>query len=322
MNGYSNKRRVLKVFCAGSLKIPLKNLSELYKEKYGVDVYIEASGSVEAVRKITDLGKSADVLAVADYRLIPNYLYPKYAKWYIGFASNQIVLVYTNKSKYSGELAANNSLWYDVLSKTGVRWGFSDPNKDPCGYRTVGVIGLASIYYNKSAILKRLLLRNTNFQAKIRNGSLEIDVPPSIDIKSNTLSIRPKSVDLIALLETGSLDYAFEYKSVAIQHNLKYSELPPEINLGDPEYGKFYSKVSVNILTGTNKERRMAMVPIIYGVTIPTSSSNKDLAIKFVQLLLSEEGRKVFSSLGQSELKRPIYNGSIPSGLQTYVKYE
>lgn len=322
MNIWSNRRTVLKIFCAGSLKIPLDKVSELYKERYNVDIYIEAGGSIETIRKITDLGKSADILAVADYRLIPSYLYSEYADWYIGFASNQIVLVYTNRSKYLSELVTGNLSWYDVLSKNDVRWGFSDPNKDPCGYRAVGVIGLASLYYNEGIILNDLLLKNTNFQAKFENDSVEISVPSLINIKSNSLSIRPKSVDLIALLETGGLDYAFEYRSVAIQHGLGYIELPSKINLGDPSYDNFYSKVSVNILTGTDKEREISMVSIIYGITIPNTVMHRDLAVKFVELLLDDEGKKILRALGQAELDKLIYNGNIPPELEGYVNHD
>jgi len=38
----------------------------------------------------------------------------------------------------------------------------------------------------------------------------------------------------VALLEANAIDYMFQYKSVAIQHGLKYIELPKEINLSDP----------------------------------------------------------------------------------------
>ncbi len=214
----------------------------------------------------------------------------------------------------------NGSLtWYDVLSRNGVKWGFSDPNKDPCGYRTVGVIALASIYYNNSGILNDLLLKNTNFQVKSADGSIEMKIPASINVNSNSLSIRPKSVDLIALLESGGLDYAFEYKSVAIQHNLNYVELPDKINLGNPSYDKFYSRVSVDILIGTDREKKIFMSSIVYGITILDNTANKELAIKFIKLILSDEGRKIFKSLGQAELSKIIYNGNIPPELEEYV---
>ena len=39
----------------------------------------------------------------------------------------------------------------------------------------------------------------------------------------------------------------FQYKSVAIQHNLKYIELPDEINLSDPSNAEIYNSVSLDI---------------------------------------------------------------------------
>ncbi len=45
-------------------------------------------------------------------------------------------------------------------------------------------------------------------------------------------NVRPKSVELVSLLKTGNMDYAWEYKSVAIQHELKYVEADEHINPG------------------------------------------------------------------------------------------
>ncbi len=47
---------------------------------------------------------------------------------------------------------------------------------------------------------------------------------------------------LLGLLESGAIDYCFEYKSVAKQHGLMYINLPPDINLGNIHYIKFYKK--------------------------------------------------------------------------------
>ena len=49
----------------------------------------EASGSVTAIRKVTQLGKKASIVASADYTLIPEMMFPEYAEWYIIFATNQ-----------------------------------------------------------------------------------------------------------------------------------------------------------------------------------------------------------------------------------------
>ena len=42
-------------------------------------------------------------------------------------------------------------------------------------------------------------------------------------------NVRPKSVELVSLLKTGNMDYAWEYLSVAVQHDLKFIKLPDKI---------------------------------------------------------------------------------------------
>ena len=305
----------LVIFCAGSLYIPLEKLASIYEEQHpGVKVYIEPSGSVKAVRKVIDLHRRCDVLAVADYRLIPKYMIPNYTKWAIAFATNRIVLCYTNKSRYAGLI--NESNWISILEKPGVRYGFSNPNDDPCGYRAVTVLALASLLYNDSSILEKLVLNETNIKAEYKNGSITLYVPPNLEVKGRKLDVRSKSVDLIALLEAGVIDYAFEYKSVAVQHNLSYVELPPQLNLGYPEYSSFYGRVKVYILYGSSEEKCIVGAPIVYGVTIPDTVANYNGAIGFIKLLLSSTGEKVFESYGQPFLKKPMYIGSVPGELK------
>ncbi len=309
----SGKKKLV-VFCAGSLYIPLQEVKKVFEEKYpDVEVIIEPSGSVKAVRKVTELKRRCDVLAVADYRLIPKYMMPDYASWCIAFASNKLVLCYTNHSKYADQINAEN--WYEILSKPDVKYGFSNPNDDPCGYRSVIALGLASLLYGKD-VLGSLVLSKTNIKAEEVNGALHIYVPADLEVHADDLVIRSKSVDLIALLEAGALDYAFEYKSVAVQHKLKYIELPAELNLGDPKHKDFYDKVVIHILCGTDKEKEIPGAPIVYGVTIPSTAENKEYAVKFVQLLLSDTGKKIFEGLGQPFLEKPLYIGEVPAELQ------
>ena len=309
----------LKVFCAGSLKILFEHVAEVFKNRYGVEVHIEASGSVMAVRKVTDLKKVCDVVGVADYRLIPKFMVPEYTDWYIAFTSNEIVIAFTDKSKYSGELLKNPDKWFEILARPDVRYGFSNPNKDPCGYRSVGVIALASLYYSNRSILEDLVLKKTNINVSMEGGVLHVHVPAVLKVLSENLVVRPKEIDLAALLEAGALDYAFEYKSVAVQHGLKYIELPNQINLRGPTCKDFYSRVVLHILAGTDKEKEIPMAPIVYGVTIPKNSENPELGLKFIELLLSE-GRSIFESLGQPFLAEPLGYGNVPKELLRYVK--
>jgi len=303
----------LVIFCAGSLYLPLQQLSKIYESTHpGVKVYIEPSGSVTAVRKVTDLGKRADILALADYRLVPKFMMNKYAKWVIGFATNRLVLVYTNKSRYSTVINSTN--WMKILMKPDVRFGFSNPNDDPCGYRAVTVLGLASLKYGKR-VLNELLLNETNVKAQTENGILHLYIPPNLKVAGDKLVIRSKSVDLVALVESGVIDYAFEYKSVAVQHHLDYVELPDELSLNNPNLTIFYSKVVVHLMSGTNQEKEVKGYPIIYGVTIPSTAKNIKGALEFIKLLLSPEGEEIFNSLGQSYIK-PILVGEVPQELR------
>ncbi len=73
---------VLKVFHAGSLGEPFQELEAEFEARHpGVDVQREGAGSAQSIKKITELGKNADVLASADYALIPSMMMPEYADW-------------------------------------------------------------------------------------------------------------------------------------------------------------------------------------------------------------------------------------------------
>jgi len=178
---------------------------------------------------------------------------------------------------------------------------------------------LASLYYKNETILKEYVLSKiSGAKAQTINGTLHVYIPATFSTSGNIV-IKPKSVDLIALLESGSLDYAFEYESVAKQHGLKYIELPKQVNLGDPSLDKVYGKVVVHILVGSSKEKSIAMKSIVYGVTIPRNAPHPSAALKFVELLLSSVGRKIFEDNGQPFLEHPIGYGNLPEGLLKYV---
>ena len=285
----------LTVFHAGSLSMPLQKISEQFSHEHPrIRIALESSGSVDAVRKITDLGRSCDVLAVADWTLIPKIMYEKYASWVIIFASNEMVIAYTDNSKYSNEINSTN--WYQILSREDVIIGRADPNCDPCGYRALMVFQIASICYSDSSI--NLTLWN----------------------HENTV-VKPKSVELLALLEAGQLDYAFEYKSVAIQHGLKYVELPDEVNLSNWTLRDYYAQVNVTISNGDE----MVVIrgsPILYGVTIPSNAEHVDDAISFIEFMLGEKGRSIISKCGQNPIY-PAYSDhpeKLPEELREFIQ--
>ncbi|ASI99684.1 tungstate ABC transporter substrate-binding protein WtpA [Thermococcus celer] len=312
------KEATLTVFHAGSLSIPLGEVEDGFKEYakeklgYRITFHDEASGSVKAVRKVTDLGMKADVVAVADYSLIPELMVPNYTDFYVAFATNEIVIAFTNKSKYADEI--NPSNWYEVLSRRDVSFGFSDPNQDPCGYRSLMAMKLADYYYGKP-VFGTLVEENTN----VRFNGTHIVVPKEIQVGTDRLVIRPKETDLTPLVESGSLDYYFIYKSVAEQHNLRYIELPDEINLKSLKLADEYGKVKV-YLGSTGKV--LTAKPIVYGVTVPKNAPNRELAMEFLRYLLSERGREIFERNHQDFVWPPVAFGNVPEEIKDMVKVE
>ncbi|MFC1566756.1 tungstate ABC transporter substrate-binding protein WtpA [bacterium] len=292
------EKKNLIIFHAGSLAIPFAQMEKEFEKKYPeIDVKREASGSRTAARKISDLKRDCDVMASADYSVIETLLIPAYADFNISFAVNEMAIMYTEHSKYHNEINANN--WYEILLKPDVEYGHSDPNVDPCGYRAMLVWQLAEKHYKVNNLYNKLT-----------------DARP----KKN---IRPKETDLIALLESGELDYLFIYKSVASQHKELYLELPVEISLRDNVYNDFYKQAKVEITGKTpgtfTTKKGQAMV---YGITIPKTASNYEYALKFVDFVLSKKGRKVMTENGQGVIvpaKSDQKNG-VPKKLQKYVK--
>lgn len=289
---------VLKVFHAGSLTEPMKEFKKAFENMYPeVVVQSEAAGSAASVRKITELGRKADVVAVADYSLIQQMMYPKYANWTIMFAKNEIGIAYTNKSRYADEINSNN--WYQILRRPDVKIGFSNPNDDPCGYRAMMILKLAELYYSDSSIFDDLIAKHSNLRFEKENGSFILRMPDSENINPDSkLMVRSMEMELLHGLETGEVDYILIYRSVAEQHGLRFVELPDQINLGSIDYAGLYSKIEVvqangNIVTGK---------PIVYGITIPKNAEHKSYAEKFVELIISEKGQEILRKLGQQPI--------------------
>jgi len=303
LNFQNGKTEKIVIFHAGSLSVPIAEVSREFKKIRGIEIQAETSGSVEVIRKVTDLGKKADIIAVADYSLCEKMLMPEYAEVCVLFAMNEIVLAYSKKSKYREKI--NDSNWFDVLQKRDVKFGFSDPNADPCGYRTLFTLKLADNYYGKR-IFEDLIEANSN----IKSNKTLIIVPERIQTNEKIV-LRPKEVDLTALLEIGALDYIFTYKSVARQHGLEFVELPAEINLGSYEKLEYYDQLSVSI-----RNQSIGVGPIVYGVTVLKDSANKKVAFEFLNFMLSENGREIFERNYQKTISPPKFLGSVPEELR------
>ncbi|MGB2727692.1 MAG: tungstate ABC transporter substrate-binding protein WtpA [Halobacteriota archaeon] len=308
--------QTLKVFHAGSLAVPFAEAEKQFETLHpNVDVQREALGSIAAIRQITDVGKRGDVLASADYTLIPNMMYPEYADWVVRFATNSIVLAYhPEMSRYADEITPDN--WYEILRMDGVTFGFSNPNLDPCGYRAVMVLQLAELYYGDAKIFDDLILDNTAITISGEEEmTYRINAPEDLKPNTEKLRIRPKEVELVALVESGGLDYAFEYRSVAVQHNLSYVDLPTEIDLGSVAYEDSYNKVKLQKADGAT----ITASTIIYGITVPKNVPNQELGLEFVKFVIGDAGQKIIVDTGQIPIAPAVGSGELPEELKDVV---
>jgi len=285
------------IFHAGSLSVPFRDISERFSEENpDIKVVMEAAGSRQCARKIIDLKRDCDIMASADYRVINNLLIPEFADWSIKFAGNEMAIVYHEKSRRSADISPEN--WYEVLLDENVVFGRSNPDFDPCGYRTILLSQLAEKYYGKPGLADKLIQKDLSY-------------------------IRPKEVDLLALLEADVIDYIFLYRSVAEQHKLDYLILPDSINLRNPELADYYSLAEVEISGKKPGEKiKKRGEPMIYGVTILKNAPNRDAATKFIRFLLcSDKGMAIMEKCGQQSLV-PSYTSTykqIPNDLKKFV---
>lgn len=322
----------LVVFEADSLMVPFAEVKKEFEQANpDIDVEVQAHGSIQVIRQVTELGQDVDIVAVADYSLIPMLMYKTlmpngkpYANWFIESATNQLVLAYSPQSKYASELNANN--WYQIISRPDVRVGLADPRMDSVGYRSLMTTKLAESYYGVDNIMndslgKYFTMPITSNEA---NGISTINIPELLEPTEDHMVLRGAHMELLSLLQSNEVDYTFDYKSVVIQDNLNYLELPPEINLGDSAFAANYQKVVVNIDYQRFKTVNPVFqgLPIGYGISIANNSQHKAAAIKFIQFLLGPDGQRIFTEDHHPCLTPPYCDNinALPSELKPFFK--
>jgi molybdate/tungstate transport system substrate-binding protein len=266
-------KQTLTIYAAGTLAGPFHEIAALFeKANPGVAVEAQFGGSVMMAKRITELHQQADIMAAADYSVIPKFFFaqadkPALADWYVGFARNAVTFVYTPKSKDADKITPQN--WYDVLAQPGVQIGRSNPDTDPSGYQTVQMLDLAERFYKQTGLATRILA----------------NAPPS--------NMRDTETELISALQLGQIDYLAIYRSDAIQHKLKSIDLPRAIDLSDPALAQSYGEAVAHTKNGD-----LRGAPIVYAATIPKNAAHAALAAKYLAFVLGAEGQGVFARDG------------------------
>jgi molybdate/tungstate transport system substrate-binding protein len=271
------------VFNAGSLALPIRQALDSFAQGRGLSARQESAGSLETVRKITELGRVPDVVALADTALFSRLLAGRLAGPVAVLGTTRLVLAYTDRSRFAGEVDSEN--WPDVTTRPGVAVGRSDPELDPAGYRALMAMQLAERHYARPGLAHRL------------------------ERAASAGNMRPKSSDLTALLQTGNLDYAWEYESVARSLGLRFISLPPAVNLGDPALAGTYALARVNVPVsgpagaavgagGTRASFTLRGSPIVFGAAVPKDAPHPRAGQSFITYLMSPAGRSILAASG------------------------
>ncbi len=264
---------VVSVAAAGSLARPLAAALDTLERREGLRARTEAAGSVELARRTADLGQPPDLLLVADAEVIAERLMPAHATWYVVFATDRLTLAHRADGRFAARLRAEP--WHVVAAAEGFAIGRSDPDLDPAGYRALLAVQLAERHLRAPGLADRLLAR-----APLAN-------------------VRPKSADLVALVQAGELDAAWMYESVARSAGLAAASLPDAVHLGAPAESTAYAAASVRVAGRTPRDTvTVRGRPIRFALTIPRAAENPGGGARVAAYLLSDEGRRLLGEFG------------------------
>lgn len=271
-----------------------------FSSSTGVQVAPLKSGGSTADASAIEAGAPDDVFVSSSLAATSSaYLGNLTAGWTIGFATDQMVVAYSNSTTQTSAASsiislgstANNSNatsdwnnFYTALVSGTVKVGISAPSQDPGGLRGWLALEAAGYLYaggNSSAYSSILLSDHDNVTAA-------------------------SAADLVAPLQAGDIQFLFTYKSAAVSNDLPFITLDSHVNLGTASLGSFYSKFSYTDSAGTTKG-----APIVISVTIPKSAVNTAEALQFVQYVV--QNAKSLSTFGVVPLSPcVIYESSSP----------
>ncbi|MGC8543114.1 MAG: substrate-binding domain-containing protein [Vulcanisaeta sp.] len=283
----------------------LNVMHSMYPNIVIAPAYYKGSGKVAQTEATT---KQFSVVAAADTTTIPSVLFPNYTNYEIAFGITQVVFI-VNLNTTSGQeiyqlwqqaqsypylSSRYNETWQKILQiiafDPNTIVGVSDPFTDPSGYQAQCVIKLAGLaFFGNSTYLYNAIYGN-----------------PSKYVMRDT------ETDLLTLMAAGQIAIILSaYESNAIPqtrayHDVVYITLPPIINLGNLSYADFYHKVNV-VWTESGVTKKFMCNPVVYTITIPYQSPNKQAAQYFLLLLFSPIGQKILKENGI----RPIIPGIV-----------
>jgi len=247
-----------------------------FSKSTGIPVAPVISGGSNADASSIKAGAPDDVFISSSISATaPSHLGNLSAEWAVGFATDQVVVAYSNAT-LSNSAASNmislgqtadksnaTSDWnsfYTALSSGSVKVGISNPVADPGGLRGWLVLEAAGYLY--------------------AGGNQSAYVQPLLTTQSNVTGT--SSAALVAPLQSGQIQFLLIYKSAAITDGIGYISLDDHVNLSDASLASYYSQFSY-----TDSAGKTSGAPIVLVVTVPLSCVNTAEALEFVQYVVN-----------------------------------
>ena len=316
----------LVIYHHGSPTPAIEAAEKVFSAKYpNVKVIREKGDALPNMRKVTDLGKFADIIYTDDYSIIPPVMFPKFADFWIRYAHDEMTLAYAANSKFGAEINADN--WYKILQRPGVKWGIADPNAGPDGYFSLGQILLSDLHYRDKTIFHNLIAANTAITATEANGEYTINSPEDLRPNPSKVIIRSDPESLYPMILAGELDYAFGYMGSVIGEGpagIKTVDLPPQVDLSDLSLvSGTYNRVTIN--TFSDKPDRRISVKLgakANGLTIPLNAKNKKAAADYLEIFLGSAGQEALKGVHITPLNPAETNdlSKVPEKLRQLLK--
>jgi len=255
-------------------------------------------GSIDVTTAISSLDARADVAAVADYRLIPPMLEPKYASYEVVFASTPEALVYNaSLPAFAGINSTNwaDKLLNDVATAGNPKFAVWNASTDPNGYNEIFSLELQGMLYDGG-------------NASAYYSSLYSGAVGGFAVPNPATTIIEHESQAATLVKTGVVSALITYRAYAILNHLSYVSFDPIVGLyaNTTTALQDYAKLSTQILTSSGGTTSVGPAPVLFSVTVPSNAPNPALGAAFLHLLLSPQGAAL---LGQEGAFTPIFPG-------------
>jgi len=307
---------------AGSLQAAFSTVEREFTSRFPhVRVTDVSGGSVALAGRLAAGLQPCDVFGAADYLDVDLLLKPSGAATYtIVFAKGRMVLAYLATDPNARGIAAGDfnppmqipaaaADWYRVLLKPGVRISGSHPFLDPAGYRAHMMFQLTQALYDTPNLANQLLEHYT--------------ILPDVG-GADGGTRRALGTDF-------TFQFIYEHSAAAAAKTnpaYRYVTLPGQIDLSTAAHDRAYARAAVTLpalgFPGVSVPVTIPGARVAWGLTIPTSSQNREQAIAFVSLLLGPPGTSALNASGPAPIAPAhVARGDyarVPAALQPLVR--